>query len=341
MAPLSAGIVAAGFDTVPAEIALLDAEGTVVLVNDAWRRFADENHGTDPAHWVGRNYLEVSRRAYPDPTAAQAVEGLEAILAGDSAPMRLEYPCHSPETHRWFVMEASGFDADDGRYAVVTHYNVTDRKLAELRATARERQLETLLSVLTHDIRNPLNVIGGYADLLATDLAHAETAERIRRAAARIAEITEATLTFTGSGALSSVTPVAIEDVAREAWATIDAEAATLRIESGPTIHGDRRLLLQLLENLLGNCVEYAGADATVTVGELPDGFYVEDDGPGVPETVREVAVHADFSTGGAGGLGLAIVDTIVAAHGGSLTITDAESGGARFEIRGIDVAPD
>ena len=348
MGSLSEGVVAAGLDSVPIEVAVLDAAGTIVLVNDAWRRFADANHGTDPDHWLGENYLAISREAYADPLAARAVEGLEAILAGDDGTFLLEYPCHSAEEHRWFVMEAAGFDADGERYAVVAHYNVTDRKLAELRSTAREQQLETLLGVLTHDLRNPLNVIEGYAELLSADLDHAEEADRIRQAAIRISEITEATLAFTQSGALSSVVPVRIDEVAREAWRTVATGDATLTVHETPTIHGDRRLLLQLFENLFRNAVTYAASEGgragpgpAVTVGTLSGGFYIEDDGPGVPPGIRDVAVRADFSTQGVGGLGLAIVQTIVEAHGGTLTITDAESGGARFEIRGVDVAPD
>ncbi|GAB7094548.1 hypothetical protein JCM30237_17010 [Halolamina litorea] len=365
--PLPTGITTAGVDALPVEIAILDAEGTITLVNEAWRRFADENHGTHGRYWMGENYLEICRRAHADPLAAAAVEGIEAALGGDDGPFRLEYPCHSPDEHRWYAMEVSGFDADGSRYAVVAHINITERKLAELRSTARERQLETLLTVLTHDIRNPLNVIEGYADLLATDLDHADEAARIRRAALRIAEITEATLSFSQSGALSTVSPVRIEEVAREAWTRVDDAAASLTVVNPPTIHGDRRLLIQLFERLFQNSVEHgstgprtahgdntepggtngeappdpdAGGDPAITVGSLPDGFYVEDDGPGIPEEIREVAVVADFSTRGTDGLGLAIVQSIVQAHGGTLTITDAVGGGARFEIRGIDVAP-
>ncbi|MGZ0746834.1 ATP-binding protein [Haloparvum sp. AD34] len=337
---LPASIAAKGLDTVPFELAIVDAEGEIVVVNEAWRRFADANHGIDEDYWVGENYLEISRGAFGDARASEVVAGLEAILAGDEAPLRVEYPCHSPEKQRWFLLEAAGFTYDGERYAVIVHFNVTDRKQAELRSEARANQLETLLGVLTHDIRNPLNVIEGYAELLAEDLGESEELDRIRGAVQRITDITEATLEFTRSGELSTVEPVDVAGVAREAWETVATEDATLSIRDPPTIHGDRRLLLQLFENLFRNAVEHVGTDVAVTVGSLPDGFYVADDGPGIPPAIRETALAADFSGGGPEGLGLAIVQAIVQAHGGEMAITEADGGGARFEFTGVDVAP-
>lgn len=69
-------------------------------------------------------------------------------------------------------------------------------------------------------------------------------------------------------------------------------------------------------------------------------GFYIEDNGPGIPEVIRKKAIQADYSTQGTGGLGLAIVQAIVAAHGGDLIITESDSGGARFELTGFDLTP-
>ncbi|MXR40052.1 PAS domain-containing sensor histidine kinase [Halobaculum sp. WSA2] len=334
-------MVTAGFDALPVEIAVISADGTIVLVNDAWRRFADENHGSHPDYWVGENYLEIGEQAFSDPYASDSIEGLRAILGGVDEPLRVDYPCHSPDDHRWFALEAAAFTLDGDRYALVVHHDITAQKLAEQRSAAREKQLETLVGVLSHDIRNPLNVIEGYADLLAAEIEGDERIDAIRRAALRISEIAEATLAFTESGALSTVEPVRVSDLARDAWEMVATADATLTVERTATIHGDRSLLLQLLENLFRNAVTHAGPDPAVRVGSLPDGFYVEDDGPGVPEDLRDRAVEADFSTAGTGGLGLAIVQAVVQAHGGTLTITDADGGGARFEISGVDVAPE
>jgi len=76
----------------------------------------------------------------------------------------------------------------------------------------------------------------------------------------------------------------------------------------------------------------------TVTVGSLEDGFYVADDGPGIPEADREKVFESGYSTDGDGtGLGLAIVRRIAQAHGWDVTLTTSESGGARFEFHGVE----
>jgi hypothetical protein len=78
-----------------------------------------------------------------------------------------------------------------------------------------------------------------------------------------------------------------------------------------------------------------ADGTVTITVGAVADGFYVADDGPGIPPERRDLVFEPGYSTREGGtGLGLAIVDRIVAAHGWELTLTAADDGGVRFEIR-------
>jgi signal transduction histidine kinase len=88
------------------------------------------------------------------------------------------------------------------------------------------------------------------------------------------------------------------------------------------------------------DAVEHTETGVTVRVGTLEDGFYVEDDGPGIPEDDREQVFERSFSTAADGtGLGLSIVTSVVEAHGWSITATDGQDGGARFEISGVDTA--
>jgi signal transduction histidine kinase len=76
----------------------------------------------------------------------------------------------------------------------------------------------------------------------------------------------------------------------------------------------------------------------TVTVGDLDDGFYVEDDGPGIPIEEQGELFERGFSTAGDGtGFGLAIVEQVVEAHGWEISIADGDAGGARFEVTGVE----
>jgi signal transduction histidine kinase len=99
--------------------------------------------------------------------------------------------------------------------------------------------------------------------------------------------------------------------------------------------------LSQLLENLFRNAVEHGGDDVTVNVGSLPGGFYVADDGPGIPAADRESVFEPGFTTNDDGtGFGLEIVEAVASAHGWDVRVTDAAEGegGARFEFTGVDV---
>lgn len=97
-------------------------------------------------------------------------------------------------------------------------------------------------------------------------------------------------------------------------------------------------LLKQIFEDLFRNAVEHGDADVTLTVGELADGFYIEDDGVGIPEDEREAVFEPGYSTSQEdSGFGLSIVGRVVDAHGWEIRLTDGADGGARFEITGVD----
>ncbi len=112
-------------DELAAHVAVLDARGTIVAVNDAWVRFADENG--DPGSrrsGLGRNYLASIDSASPldGSTARSAADGVRSVLTGQQASFALEYPCHSPGAQRWFVMLVSPYGSNG---AVVAHVDVT------------------------------------------------------------------------------------------------------------------------------------------------------------------------------------------------------------------------
>jgi signal transduction histidine kinase len=143
---------------------------------------------------------------------------------------------------------------------------------------------------------------------------------------------------------------VETEEIIKDCWSNVETEDATLVTQLEREVEADPRRLKQLCENLVRNAVEHgstgnqAGSDdtvggdenVTVTVGELDygNGFYVADDGDGIPDEKRDEIFETDYSTSEQGtGFGLRIVEGIVEAHGWDIEVTESQDGGARFEI--------
>ena len=134
--------------------------------------------------------------------------------------------------------------------------------------------------------------------------------------------------------------PVDITAVVEDAWENVRTQTATLEIEDECIVTADPSQVTRLFENLFRNAVEHGDGDVTVRVGRLADaGFYVADDGPGIPPEEREKVFEWAYSLGGHGtGFGLAIVRQIAEAHGWAIAVTESEGVGARFEFRGVDI---
>jgi PAS domain S-box-containing protein len=132
-------------DSLAANIAVLDRDGKIIAVNEAWKGFARENGGAAIADSVGIDYLGVCRRAqeHSDGEIRATLKGIQAVLDGARPNFTVEYPCHSPDEKRWFLMSVTPLLGGRGG-AVVTHANITARKRAEeeiLESESRLRQL--------------------------------------------------------------------------------------------------------------------------------------------------------------------------------------------------------
>jgi len=129
-------------DSMAANIAVIDREGNIIAVNDAWKRFAYENDGAAVADSVGVNYLHVCSDAPNSRNGGwAALNGIEAVLNGTRHNFELEYPCHSPSEKRWFLMSVTPLRGGGGG-AVVTHTDITTRKQIEDALHESEERLE-------------------------------------------------------------------------------------------------------------------------------------------------------------------------------------------------------
>jgi signal transduction histidine kinase len=231
--------------------------------------------------------------------------------------------------------------------------NVTaalDRAERERRLRARERRLERerrrldeFASVVSHDLRNPLNVAEGRLELAretASDPAD-EHLDAVERAHNRMDERIEEVLSLAREGrVVGDPRPVDLSVVAPTAWRAVrdaDDRATLVGGDSLGTVEGDPERLRALFENLFRNALDHSHRDGTLTVRVGPldgGGFFVADDGSGVPPERRETVFGSGVTTSDDGtGFGLAIVRSIAQAHGWSVSLTESEAGGARFEV--------
>ena len=131
------------FHSLEEQIAVIDKAGTIVAVNLAWQDFGYQNGMSSEHSWVNSNYLEIllASAATGDRLAADALQGIAAVMAGKQATFYYEYPCHSPNEGRWFTMRVTALQGDDSQgFFIISHHNVTQRKLAEERAEALAMQ---------------------------------------------------------------------------------------------------------------------------------------------------------------------------------------------------------
>lgn len=230
----------------------------------------------------------------------------------------------------------TNFDEMDVQFAEILAENATAAARVvdtTSRLRAERERLDRFASVISHDIRNPLQTA-----MLSLDLAR-ETGDTGRIETAiesleRVERIIEGTLTLARSEQLDDeLVTGELDELVRSAWNVAGSDEATLVVEDSEDIECEPSLTQSLLENLVRNAVEHNDQPPTVSVGTLDGGgFYVADDGEGVPEADRRRLLDERGREGD--GFGLSIVHDIVEAHGWEFTLTESAHGGARFEVR-------
>ncbi len=159
----------ATLDALSEHVVVLDERGTVVAVNRAWREFAGANSLSPEGLSEGANYFDAceSARGVGAADAARFAKGLRAVVAGELDEFSLEYPCHSPAERRWFIARATRFELDDEVRAVVTHANITARKLAEEATRFRSHLLDTVeQAVIATDLSGTITYWNRFAETL-------------------------------------------------------------------------------------------------------------------------------------------------------------------------------
>jgi PAS domain S-box-containing protein len=217
--------------------------------------------------------------------------------------------------------------------------DVSRQKERERELRRQNERLEEFASLVSHDLRNPLNIAMGHLSI-ARDERDSDSLRTVADAHERMRTLIDDLLELARGGEDIEEAPVALAHVVDQSLESVDTGDASVDVDVTHTVHADESRLKQLVENLVRNASDHGGETVTVRIGDLEDGFYVEDDGPGVPGDERDAIFESGYSTGGEGaGLGLRIVARVVDAHDWEIAVSEGSDGGARFEITGVDVA--
>ena len=324
-------VLAGSLDAIRDGFFVLDADGALVYWND----FVRERTGYDDAALAAMAptdlFVPDDRERIVDAIEETKVEG-EAMV---------EATVETADGER-LPVEFRGSrltDATGSTLGIVgVARDVSERAAYESELERQNERLEELISAVSHDLRNPLNVISGRVQL-AREMDGEEHFDALERASDRVEELVDDLVELARQGkTVGERTVVDLDEFATETWGRMATGDARLVVESDRTLSADKGRLRQVVENCFVNAVTHAGPDVTVTVGHLDGGFYIADDGPGIPPEKRErLWEYGESTTEDGTGLGLAIVRRISEAHGWSVEMAESVAGGLRLEFRGVD----
>ncbi len=323
--------------TIPDEVYTLDADGRFTSVIPPTGSDLTTS-GYDPSELIGEHVSKVMdeddveegrsqiKAIVGDPDRKRASFEIEILTrSGDRIPN---------ENHIAFLPRS-----EDGEFrgTVGVLRNITERRKRERELERQNERLEEFAHIASHDLRNPINVAAGRLELARAE-CDSDHLDHLGDALDRMETLIDDTLTMATEGqTVTAVETVDLGEFAINCWDAVPDDDATLAVRDDLTIEADPDRLARLLENLFRNAAEHAGPAVSVRLGSLPDGFYVADDGPGIPEADRDEIFEAGTTTADDGtGFGLAIVEEIVQAHGWTVRVEESEAGGARFEITGV-----
>jgi signal transduction histidine kinase len=348
-------------DSMQKHIAVLDQNGDILVVNQAWRQFALDNGASaaqaDPS---GSNYLAGGRGSNPQQhrEGAAALTGIAAVLAGQLPNFEFEYPCHSKTEQRWFLLRATPLSGPAGG-AVVLHENITQRRLHEdqrLRLIAdlqaANGELSEFAHVVSHDLKAPLRGISSLASWLTTDFGeklgdqgrqHVDLiASRCKRLSAQI----DAILAYSRAGLpQDEPAPVALGALVNNVIDLL-APPPHIRVEivgDMPSLNVEAVKVQQLFQNLISNAIDFSDKpEGRITVSCEREAtawrFSVSDNGPGI-EQRHFVRIFGLFQTLASRderertGVGLSLVKKIVERIGGRAWVESTIGIGSVFHF--------
>ncbi len=356
-------------ESLPDNIAIIDTEGKILAVNEAWKRFAEANGASSiEAVSSGADYVNACLQAKVegDADARTALDGIQAVIRGNQNAFSMEYLCSSPTAIRWFVMSVVPFQGPQGG-AVISHRDITEIKRAESEAqrlreeiahVTRVQTMGELTATVAHELNQPLGAILSNAEAAEMFLKNEPPAlsevrdilADIRKDDIRAGEIIHRMRALLRKQEIVK-RPVDINKAVGEIIQLTSNDAAARKVaikfepmENLPPVWADRVQLQQVVMNLILNGLEAMAASPETQrrlvvrtkngdIGAVEIAVY--DSGPGIPADNLPKLFEQFYTTKKEGtGMGLSIARTIVEAHQGQIWAENSPDGGAVFRIK-------
>jgi PAS domain S-box-containing protein len=332
-------------ENTPDAVAQVTADGEILAANPAMAALAD----ADRERLVGTDIAD----ALPEIGDRLLSVGCQTVADGETRREEVEVG----EQYFQSIFVQVDINTERDTFQLIAR-DVTERTERERELQRQNERLDQFASMVSHDLRNPLDIAQVNLSLLADEFeTEPPEIEKISDSHRRMADLIDDLLTLAKQGATIEATePTDVAAAAEDVWPYVNAPDTDLVLATDGRIDADPSRLQEMLTNLFQNAVDHGDAD-TIRVETTTDGFAVADDGSGIPPADREEVFRTGFSTDDDGtGFGLAIVSEIADAHGWSISVAESRDGiadeedesaaprggrlgGARFEVTDVDLA--
>ena len=349
-------------NSLSAHIAVINKNGKIIAVNDAWNRFAIENSHTTLEHTgLGSNYFSVCKKSFlaGDETANTVLLGLKEVMSKTEKSFYYEYPCDSPKKERWFAMLATPFDGNED-LVVIGHQNITQRKKDEEIVLQKNKELEKtnfeldrFVYSVSHDLRSPLTSVLGLLSFIQEDSKEPETqlhTRMIRDSVNRLDEFIKNILSYSRNNRM----PLEIEkvplqkttdEIVKSLSYSKEAENISFEVTIDEECHfySDKQSYTTIIENLISNAIKFQDNNKTqqhIKIKATSKADYlklkVSDNGIGIADEnhakIFEMFKRISGDVPGSG-IGLYIVKEIITKIEGTIAVKSIMGKGTAFTI--------
>ena len=294
-------------------IAITDNEGNYIYMNKAHA----EMFGRSPEYFNGKNWSSL----YPESEIKRIEKNIFPELQDQGSWIGETVGIHKDGSE--LIQEITLTMMEDGKL-ICTNRDVTEQRKSRIELEEKNRRLDEFNSIVSHDLRNPLNVAKGYLGL-SMDSMNAEDLEKVENSLNRMENIIDELLAVSGDAENFQKVDVVLSEVFMESLEMIEPEVE-YSIEEDLELEASKTGLVNIFDNLVSNSVDHNGENVSVKIGALDNGFYFTDDGS-LDADLQDIVEHGFTTSDDGRGLGLSIVRRLANANDWNVELEKSEEG--------------